>query len=157
MWYIEDTRKPPMNFGFQWGNSIEEAEVAPGTLGLLYDSTPKLTTADVKPFVWSILLFRRAVRPSEVVGAITPICAHSELYSGWSDFLDDEDYRTRLEFLVDEVIGDMTSQGILRYDLEHDIWELDPGENNRNLPEIIKAIAGIGGSMPQHLVMEMNQ
>lgn len=158
MWYIEDTRKPPMsNFGFQWTNSIEEAEVAPGTLGLLYDSTPKLTTADIKPFVWSILLFRRAVRPTEVVGAVTPVCAHSELYSGWSEYLDDEDCRTRLEFLVDEVIGDMTAQGILRYELEDDIWVLDPGENNKNLPEIIKAIAGIGGSMPQHLVYELEE
>ena len=67
-----------MTFGF----NIEEAEVAPGTLGLLYDSTPQLTTADVKPFVWAILLFRGAVVKSEVIGAITPICAHSELYSG---------------------------------------------------------------------------
>jgi hypothetical protein len=139
-----------------FGFSIEEAEVAPGTLGLLYDDTPALTTADVKPFVWSILLFRRAVRACEVVGAITAVCAHSELYSGWSDFLEDDDDRTRLEYLVDEVIGDMTAQGLLRYDTKDDLWSLQLGKNNRNLPEIIKAIAGTGGSMPQHLLMELN-
>ena len=79
-------------FGFQ----IEEAEVAPGTLGLLYDDTPALTTADIRPFVWAVLLFRGAVKRHEVVGAITPMCAHSELYSGFSDFLGEEDDRTRL-------------------------------------------------------------
>ena len=31
-----------MAFGFHWDNTIEEAEVAPGTLGLLWDKTPKL-------------------------------------------------------------------------------------------------------------------
>lgn len=141
------------NFGF----TLEEAEVAPSPLGLLYDETPALTTADVKPFVWAVLLFRRAVRACEVVGAIAPVCAHSELYSGWSDFLENNDDRTRLEFLVDEVIGDMTAQGILRYDAEDDLWSLQLGENNRNLPEIIKAVAGVGGSMPQHLSMELNR
>ena len=59
----------------QFGFRIEEAEIAPGTLGLLYDSIPQLTTADVKPFVWAILLFRKAVRKSEVVGSITSVCA----------------------------------------------------------------------------------
>jgi hypothetical protein len=139
-----------------WGHTIEEAEVAPGTLGLLYDETPRLTTADVKPFVWAILLFRNAIRRHEVVGAITPICAHAELYGGWSEYLDDEDNRTRLEWLVDEVLGEMTAQGILRYSSKADLWILEAGQNKRHLPEIIKAVAGVGGSMPQHLVMELN-
>ena len=83
--------------------TIEEAEVAPGTLGLLYDDTPQLTTADVRPFIWAVLLFRGAVKRHEVVGAITPMCAHSELYSGFSEFLDDEDDRTRIVFITRDV------------------------------------------------------
>lgn len=136
------------NFGFR----IEEAEIAPGTLGLLYDSVPQLTTADVKPFVWAILLFRKAVRKSEVVGSITPVCAHSELYSGWSDDLDHEDYRTRLEWLVDEVLGDMTATGLLYYDEEDDLWILSA--DDKFLPTVIKAVAGIDGSLPQQYILE---
>jgi len=136
----------------QFGFQIEEAEVAPGTLGLLYDSTPKLTSADVRPFVWAILLYRGAVRKHEVVGSITPLCAHSELYSGWSDDLELEDDRTRLEWLVDEVLGDWTASGLLRYSTKGDLWVLN--SSNKHLPEVIKAAAGINGSLPAHYIME---
>ena len=135
-------------FGFQ----IEEAEVAPGTLGLLYDDTPQLTTADVRPFVWAVLLFRGAVKRHEVVGAITPMCAHSELYSGFSEFLDDQDDRTRLEWLVDEVLGDMVASGLLRYSMKADLWVLN--SSDKHLPEVIKAVAGINGSLPQSYIAE---
>ncbi len=132
--------------------SIEEAEVAPGTLGLLYDDTPQLTTADVRPFVWAVLLFRGAVKRHEVVGAITPMCAHSELYSGFSDFLDDVDDRTRLEWLVDEVLGDMVASGLLRYSMKADLWCLN--SSDKHLPEVIKAVAGINGSLPHSYIAE---
>lgn len=134
---------------------IEEAEIAPGTLGLLFDETPRLTHADIKPFVWSILLYRGAVKRHEVVAAVTPLCAHAELYSGWSDDLDMEDDRTRLEWLADEVLGDMTASGILRYSTKADLWVLSAGENKRHLPTIIKAVAGIDGSLPKHLIAEL--
>ena len=137
--------------------NIEEAEIAPGTLGLIFDETPKLTHADVKPFVWAILLYRGAVKSHEIVGALTPVCAHSELYSGWSDDLDPEDNRTRLEWLVDEVLGDMTAKGLLRYSTLADLWVLSAGENKRNLPTIIKAVAGIDGSLPKHLIMDLER
>ena len=132
--------------------TIEEAEVAPGTLGLLYDDTPQLTTADVRPFVWAVLLFRGAVKRHEVVGAITPMCAHSELYSGFSDFLDEEDDRTRLEWLVDEVLGDMVASGLLRYSMKADLWVLN--SSDKHLPEVIKAVAGINGSLPHSYIAE---
>ena len=134
---------------------IEEAEVAPGTLGLLYDSTPQLTTADVRPFAWALLLFRGAVRKSEVVGAITPVCAHSELYSGWSEFLDYDDDRTRLEYLVEEVLGDWTASGLLRYSTKGDLWVLN--SSNNHLPQVINAVSGTNGSLPQHYIMEREQ
>lgn len=132
--------------------TIEEAEVAPGVLGLLYDDTPQLTTADVRPFVWAVLLFRGAVKRHEVVGAIAPLCAHSELYSGFSDFLDDEDDRTRLEWLVDEVLGDMVASGLLRYSMKADLWCLN--SSDKHLPEVIKAVAGINGSLPHSYIAE---
>ena len=141
-----------MTFGFNWDNTIEEAEVAPGTLGLLWDKTPQLSTADVKPFIWAILLFRKGVRKSVVVGSITPRCAHTELYSGWSVDLDCEDYRTRLEWLVDEVLGDMTATGIIYYDEEDDLWVLSA--DDKHLTRIVKAVSGIDGSLPQQYILE---
>ena len=136
----------------QFGFRIEEAEVAPGTLGLLYDETPELTTADIRPFIWAILLYRGAVKKHEAVGAVTPLCGHSELYSGFSDDLDPEDDRTRLERLVDEVLGDWTACGRLRYSTKGDLWVLN--SSDRHLPEVIKVVAGTNGSLPQHYILE---
>ena len=135
-----------------FGMNIEEAEIAPGTLGLLYDETPVMTTADIRPFVWAILLYRGAVRTSEVVGAVTPLCGHSELYSGWSEDLDLEDSRTRLEWLVQEVLGDMTAEGLLRFSTKGDFWVLNSAD--KFLPTVIKAVAGINGSLPAHYILE---
>ena len=136
----------------QFGFRIEEAEVAPGTLGLLYDETPELTSADIRPFVWAILLYRGAVKSTEVIGAVTPICGHSELYAGWSDDLDPTDNRTRLEWLVGEVLGDMTASGLLRYSMEADLWVLN--SSDKHLHEVIKVVAGVNGSLPNHYIME---
>lgn len=137
-----------MTFGF----NIEESEIAPGTLGLLFDETPEMTTADVRPFIWAILLYRGAIRTSEAVGAITPLCGHSELYSGWSDDLDLEDSRTRLEWLVQEVLGDMTAEGLLRFSSSQDLWVLN--SSDKHLPTVVKAVAGINGSLPAHYILE---
>ena len=136
----------------QFGFRIEEAEVAPGTLGLLYDETPELTTADIRPFIWAILLYRGAIKKHEAVGSVTPLCGHSELYSGFSEFLDDEDDRTRLEWLVDEVLGDMVASGLLRYSMKADLWVLN--SSDKHLPEVIKAVAGINGSLPHSYIAE---
>lgn len=137
------------------GFSIEEAEVAPGTLGLIFDETPRLTHANVKPFVWAILLYRGAVKQHELIGAITPLCGHGELYSGWSDDLDPADNRTRLEWLTGEVLGDMTAQGILRYSMKADLWVLN--SNDKHLPGVIKAVAGVDGSLPHHYILEREE
>ena len=102
--------------------------------------------------MWAVLLFRGAVKRHEVVGAITPMCAHSELYSGFSDFLDDADDRTRLEWLVDEVLGDMVASGLLRYSMKADLWVLN--SSDKHLPEVIKAVAGINGSLPHSYIAE---
>ena len=135
-----------MNFG------IEEAEIAPGTVGLLIDETPRLTLADVRPFVWAVMLFRKGVAVHEVVASISQVCANEELYSGFSEDVDDD--RTRLEYLVEEVLGDMTASGLVEYNEEKDLWVLCWGPNKRNMPTIIKAVAGIDGSLPVHLRLD---
>ena len=142
-----------MAFGFNW-DAEQHAEVAPGTTGLLFDDTPVLTYATVRPFVWSVLLARGAVRPSEVLACVTPICSVEDLKSGFSDEI--EDNRSRAEWLVDEVLGEMTAHGLLRYNENKDLWVLVKGANDRNLPTIIKAVAGIDGQLPFHLNLERN-
>ena len=136
------------------GLPIELAEVAPGTVGLLIDETPELTHADIRPFLWAVLLYRGAVASYEIVAAVAPLCGLDDLKSGFEG-QDDDDHRTRLEWLVDEVLGDMTASGILRYNESKDIWTLQLGGNHRNLPEIIKAVAGVNGSLPDHLRIQL--
>ena len=87
-----------------------------------------------------------------MVGSVTPLCGHSELYSGFSDDLDLDDNRTRLEWLVDEVLGDWTACGLLRYSTKADLWVLN--SSNKHLPDVIKAVAGVNGSLPQHYLFE---
>ena len=135
------------NFGFR----IDEAELAPGTVGLLYDDNPQLTHATVRPFVWSVLLARGAVRPSEVLACLTPICSIEDLKSGFSE--DVEDDRNRAEWLIDEVLGDMTASRLLEYSQDKDVWVLR--YSAKALPTVIKAVAGVDGRMPQHFLMEM--
>ena len=135
--------------------TAEEAQVAPGTTGLLYDDTPNLTHATVRPFIWAILLYRGAIKSHEATHAISALCSVEELKAGWAEeALDEEDDRSRLQWLVDEVLGDMTACGLLRYNEQKDLWVLVKGQNDRNLPEIIKAVAGINGQMPFHLNLE---
>jgi len=142
-----------MAFGFNW-DAGQDAEIAPGTTGLLYDDTPLLTHATVRPFVWSVLLARGAVRPCEVLACVTPICSVEDLKSGFSEEIEDD--RSRAEWLVDEILGEMTSHGLLRYNPDKDLWILTKGQNNQNLPTIIKAVAGIDGQLPFHLNLERN-
>lgn len=141
-----------MAFGFNWENTLEEAEIAPGTVGLLIDETPPLTHADIRPFIWSVALARGAVKPSEILGCVTLICGVEDLKSGFCDEVEDD--RSRAEWLIDEIIGDMTASGLLEYNEEKDHWTLHRGDNDRNLPAIIKAVAGVGGSLPKHLILE---
>ena len=81
--------------------NIEESEMAPGYCGLLFDDTPLLTQAHVRAFVWPILLYRGAVRPHEVVGAISQVCSTEDLKTGaWSALEGDYSDRSRVEILV---------------------------------------------------------
>ena len=136
----------------QFGFRIEEAEVAPGTLGLLYDETPELTTADIRPFIWAIRALPWSSQEVRDHWRHNALCGHSELYSGWSDDLTQKDDRTRLEWLVDEVLGDWTACRSVALQYEGDLWVLN--SSDRHLPEVIKVVAGTNGSLPANYIME---
>lgn len=60
---------------------------------------------------------------------------------------------TRLEKLVDEVLGEFVAEGLVRYNEEQELWVLTP----KNLPVIISWVAALGARMPQHLLSEMSR
>jgi len=133
------------------GFTLEESEIAPGTVGALIEDIPKLTTAHIRPFVWATLMYRTGVASWEVVSAVSAVCSLDDTRI---DDYDDQD-RTWLEICVDEVLAEMTFEGLLRYNAEKDLWVL--AYTLSNVPTVIKAVSGVNGSMPKHFLLEMAQ
>ena len=135
----------------QFGFSIHESEIAPGTTGAMIEDQPKITTAHVRPFVWAILMFRTGVSCWEVINALSAVCSTED--TKIDDY--DDDARTWLEICVEEVLAEMTIEGLLRYNEEKDVWVL--AYSAKNVPTVIKAVSGVNGSMPNHFLLEMAQ
>lgn len=134
------------------GFQVKGSEDCPGTTGLLVDNTPRLTVANVRPFVWAILLFRGAVHSWEVVNALSAICSATDMKISDDD---DDDDRTTAEICVDTVLAEMIIEGLLRYNEKKDVWVLVYSPNN--VSTVIKAVAGVNGTMPQHFLLDMAQ
>lgn len=135
-------------------NAIKSLELLPGSVGAFIEDMPMLTSAHVKPFVVAILLHRGAVRPSEVISSLVPHCSADDLKVGAWDPLDNEYCEgTRLEKLVDEVLGEFIAEGIVRYNEEQDLWVLTA----KDLPTVISWVTSLGARMPQHLLAEMSR
>ena len=135
----------------RFGFSIDEAEMAPGTVGVLVEDTPRLNTAHVRPFVWAILLYRGAVHSWEVVNALSAVCGVDNMRTPDDCDLDEE--RTHAEICTDEVLGEMVLEGLLEYSEEKDIWVLR--YSAPSVPAVITAVAGVDGTMPKHYLLEM--
>ena len=127
----------------------EEALMAPGTVGLLWDETPELTAAHVRPFVWAILMYRGACRPSEVEAAIAQVCSVEELKTELYDDGDEE--LTRVEYLVGQVMAEFIAEGLCRYNDEKDIWVLTA----KDVTKLINVAAAIDGQLPKHVLQEV--
>ncbi len=137
---------------------MHEDEMAPGFCGLLFDDTPLLTQAHVRSFVWPILLYRGAVRPSEVIGAIAQVCSTEDLKTGaWDPLLGDYGERSRVELLVDEVMGELISDGTCRYNADLDIWVLTLGKNRVNVHKVINVVTALDGALPHHLLADLSE
>ena len=135
----------------QFGFTIEESEIAPGTTGPVFEETPRLTTAVVRPYVWAILMHRTGVRSHEVVNALSAVCSLDDMRIANED-LDD---RTWAEVCVDEVLGEMVIEGLLDYNDAEDLWVLRYSRNA--VPTVVKAVSGVNGRMPAHFLFEMAQ
>lgn len=130
----------------------------PGAVGPFIDELPIISHANIKPYIIAILLHRGAVRFQEVLAAVTPHCPQIDLKIGAWDSIENceiED-KTRLEVLVEEVLGEMVSSGLLRYNEEQDFWVLSVGQGNKNLPTIVNWTSATGGQLPQHILLDMS-
>jgi hypothetical protein len=125
-----------------------------GCVGTLIDDLPLLTTAHVRPYIIAILLHRGAVRPHEALSSISPHCRVSDLRVGeWDPLEQDWSEETRAERLIDEVLGELISEGIVRYNEEMDLWVLASNQ----ISTIISWVAAMGARMPQHVLLEMSR
>lgn len=128
--------------------NYEEAEMAPGTTGLLWDETPPLNTAIVRPYVWAVLMHRGACRPSEVEAAIAQTCSVEDLKT---DLYDDGDEElTRVEYLVGQVMAEFIAEGLCRYNQEKDMWVLTAN----NVTKLINVATAVDGQLPRHVLQE---
>ena len=123
-----------------------------GAIGVLIDELPPITHAQVKPFIVSVLMRRGAVRFSEMVNTIVPHCPVDDLRLD-----DDSEDKTRLEKIVEEVLGEMVSESILRYNECEDLWVLSVGENDQNVPKVINWATALGAQIPHHFLQEMGK
>lgn len=99
------------------------------------------------------------MRFGEIASALVPHCTEIDLKIGMWDGIENYEIgdRSRLEYLIEEVLGEMVSEQILRYNEERDLWVLSLGDNRQNLPKIINWVAALGGQLPQHLLLEMSR
>lgn len=135
-------------------SSFQDLEEMPGFVGAFIDDLPLITTAHVRPYIIAILLHRGAVRRHEVIASLTPHCNTDELkVGGWDPLEGEYCDGTRLEKIVDEVLGEFVYDQILRYNHDQDIWVL----TQNHLPTIISWVATLGAKMPQHLLGEMSR
>ncbi|MFZ9315672.1 MAG: hypothetical protein ACO24P_00185 [Candidatus Nanopelagicaceae bacterium] len=127
----------------------------PGALGPFIDDTPLLTHAHIRPHIIAILLHRGGVRFCEVVSALAPHCAQIDLKVGAYGELEDCDPDlSRLENLINEVLGEMVGEQILRYNDEKEMWVLSLGENRKHLTTVISWASVLGGQIPHHLLID---
>jgi hypothetical protein len=131
--------------GSDWAYSVS---------GALIDELPLLTTATIRPYVIATLLHRGAVRYDEIIASVSPHCSTADLkVGGWDPVEEDWCEGTRLEKLIDEVLGEMIYDGTLRYNEESGLWVLTPN----NLSAVISWAAALGARIPFHLMSELNK
>lgn len=135
------------SLGFEDGEGCHTC----GAMGAFIDDLPRVTHANVKPYIIAVLLHRGAVSFSEIVSSITPHCPLDDLR------IEDDSEKSTLELIVEEVLGEMVAGRILRYNEEKDLWVIDPGCNNQNVPTVISWAATTGAQIPHHFTLEMGK
>lgn len=139
--------------------SVNECDFVCGAVGTLIDDLPLVTHATIRPHVIAILLSRGGVKLDEIVYAMTPHCPVIDQKVGFWDGIENCDIEdiTRLEFIAQEVLGEMVSAGFLRYNEDRELWVLTVGKNRRNLPKIMNWVSATDSRLPHHILLEMSE
>ena len=115
----------------------------------LFEESPRLNPARVRPFVWAILLLRGAVRPSEVVASIAPHANQEDLRS-WDDDM------TELEGCVWQTLNKMVKDGILRVsEKSEELFVLDSSDSA--VRKAISTTSTLDAQLPDHMLAEMGR
>lgn len=83
-----------------------------GSVGQLFDDTPRLHPAQVRPFIWAYLLMDGEVCVSDVAKALTGHLAPEDMRVGFDENAADED-ATPAEALIRSVIEEFVSELLL--------------------------------------------
>jgi hypothetical protein len=124
-----------------------------GTLGGMvgainqFDVTPRINPARVRPFVWSVLLLRSAVRIEEIVSSISPH-AHPDDLRSW------EQEEATLNCTVRATLDEMVQHNILRLGREGLYVLSNAPEASRRA---ISVTSTVNGQLPDHMLAEMGR
>ena len=130
-------------------NENDGLEALGGMVGALnlFDTTPTINSARVRPFVWALLLLRSAVRIDEIVSSIAPH-AHPDDLRSWNE----ED--TDLTYVVQATLEEMVAHNVLRHG-QNGLYVLS------NTPEAarkaISVTSTVNGQLPDHMLAEMGR
>lgn len=134
--------------------NLDASELAPSVVGALIDDLPLIVPANVRPYLVAIVLHRGALAKHEVVAALTPHCSMCDLkVGGWSSLEVDYSDSTRLETIVDEVLGEFVAQGLLRYNEGSQIWVATAS----SLGYWLTKATELNASLPPHLLQTQTQ
>ena len=120
-----------------------------GAVGDLFtfDVTPRVNPARVRPFIFSVLLLRGAVRASEVIDSMAPHVHPDDLRSWDSE-------ATQLELVVSHSLLGLVKKQVLRQRPDG-LFVLD------NTPEAtrraITATSALDAQLPDHLLQEVGR
>lgn len=120
-----------------------------GSLGcvVLFDESPRLTPARVRPFIASVLLLRGAVREGEVIDSLSPH-AHPDDLRSW------DSEATQLELVVIHALHGLVKKNILRV-REDGLYVL--ANTSEGTRFAITAVSALDAQMPDHLLQEVGQ
>lgn len=130
-------------------NESEDLDTIGGMIGALnlFEVTPRINAARVRPFVWSVLLLRSAVRIEEIVSSISPH-AHPDDLRCW-----EQDDAT-LNRIVREALDEMVAHNILRVGRDGLYVLADTPEASR---KAISVTSTVNGQLPDHMLAEMGR
>lgn len=118
-----------------------------GCIGAVaFDNNPRVTPGRVRPFIWSYLLLRGAVRRCEVSQALAGHVRDE-------DTRIDEDVleRTKLEAIIDDCLASMVLANVLR--VNDDLYVLKPEALSRT----ISLVTQLDAQLPDHLLADLTR